>query len=167
MLDKLPDEVEPLGLALAGRSFKGDIGLSDMQRLSVALASDSVLAVQAVFEVDQCRLPVMRLVVTGQVLLVCQRCMDALPHALDLRPVLAIVADEERADVLPEGYDPLIATGKPVRLSELIEDEIMLALPLIAKHLDESVCDVFIRQKEAAEKVLNPFGVLEQLKRNK
>ena len=69
MLDKLPYEVEPLGLALAGRSFKGDIGLSGMQRLSAVLASqDSVLAVQAVFEVDQCRLPVLRLVIMGQLL---------------------------------------------------------------------------------------------------
>ena len=95
------------------------------------------------------------------------RCLQ--PVALDLevlRP-LRFVADETTAAALDaDSDDDVLVASRNLDLHELVEDELLLALPLVPKHercqrnLPMAVGDV------AAEPAPNPFAALAALKRD-
>lgn len=65
----------------------------------------------------------------------CQRCLQPMTVVLDIRPCLRFVQGEARAEQLDEdSEDDVLALGPPLDLQELIEDELILALPLVPRH---------------------------------
>jgi len=71
--------------------------------------------------------------------LVCQRCLEVVDTPLQVERVFRFVADEATAaaedDDAPED---LLVLAADFNLHELVEDELVLALPLIARHV---ACD--------------------------
>ncbi|MFK7885984.1 MAG: DUF177 domain-containing protein [Gammaproteobacteria bacterium] len=63
--------------------------------------------------------------------LVCQRCLGSYDYPLALKVAW-------RSGALPHGDFEL--NDEPVRLIEWVEDEVLLALPSIPKHVDRSQC---------------------------
>ena len=164
MLDCLPERIEPVGLADVGRSFRGELPVSELTRLLPSLSrSDNVLKVQLVFRLDERRVRTLEGSIDGHVDLVCQRCLGALRVPLALKFRLGIASGEEQVERLPEGYEPLLVTGEPLRTYDVIEDEVLLALPAIALHEGVDRCETGYENRPAAEK-RNPFAVLEKLK---
>jgi len=164
MLDRVPESIEPVGLADVGRSFRGEVEVSRLARLSSLLSDDSgVLKVELRFDLDERRLRVARGTIRGQLQLTCQRCMQALPHKLDLGFRLGIVRSEEEIERLPEGYEPLMATGETLNTTEVLEDEILLALPAVPLHEPGQGCEMAYENTPGPKKD-NPFSVLEKLK---
>jgi uncharacterized protein len=67
--------------------------------------------------------------------LVCQRCLQAMTVVLDVQPVLRFVRGEALAEALDEHSDEDVLTLTPsLDLQPLIEDELILALPLVPRH---------------------------------
>mgnify|MGYP003338817214 CR=1 FL=1 len=64
----------------------------------------------------------------------CQRCLG--PVALDLAAdvALAMVWAEKEIPALPSRYDGIVVGQDPVDLHALIEEELLLAMPLVAAH---------------------------------
>ncbi len=88
--------------------------------------------------------------------------------------VLAIVWSDDQARQLPRDLDPLIVDTQEVALREIVEEELMLALPPFSYHKAEECGEILAeyRGPTAAEEVPaaekpNPFDVLAQLKRGK
>ncbi|KIG04498.1 DUF177 domain-containing protein [Caballeronia concitans] len=119
--------------------------------------------------------PYLRLAVHGSVWLMCQRCLSPYSQHLDVDATYRIVATEEEADEYPLDDDEVevIVGSRQFDLVELIEEELLLSLPLVPKH---SVCpevhesllsgseeDEAVEGGESDEKP-NPFAVLEKLK---
>lgn len=71
----------------------------------------------------------------GTVVLTCQRCLGAVSIKLD-EPFRVIVVAEERADE-PAGFEPVIAEATRLDLRWLVEEQALLALPLVARHESE------------------------------
>ncbi len=164
MLDCLPESVEPIGLADVGRTFHGEVAVSAFDRLRPLLSdSEGVLRVQLAFRLDERRIRVLRGSIDGEIHLACQRCLQALVFPLRLEFSLGIVSDETEIDRLPEGYEPLLVNGDPIRTVELIEDEVLLVIPAVPVHGDGQPCDSGYQNQPVAEKD-NPFSVLEKLK---
>ena len=164
MLDCLPERIEPAGLADVGRSFRGEVPVAELVRLLPSLScSDNALQVQLVFHLDERRVRTLEGSIEGHVDLVCQRCLGALRLPLDLKFRLGIAADEAQVERLPDGYEPLLVTGEPMRTYDVIEDEVLLALPAIPLHEGVDRCETGYENQPAAEK-RNPFAVLEKLK---
>lgn len=97
----------------------------------------------------------------------CQRCMEPVVYEIMSDFVLGIVSTLEEADALPDHYEPALTREGSLALRELIEDELILNLPIIPKHeLDE--CKVKLPLAEAnndeGQKGKNPFQILETLK---
>jgi uncharacterized protein len=67
----------------------------------------------------------------------CQRCLQPMPVPLAVQRPLRFVADEAQAERLDEHSDDdvLACTGR-LDLRELVEDELILALPLVPRHED-------------------------------
>jgi uncharacterized protein len=82
--------------------------------------------------------PAARLVVTADVVLTCQRCLGPVRRALASEA--QVVFADEAAPGLPEGSETV--GGDPHRLdfAALVEDELLLALPIIPAHDAGEAC---------------------------
>lgn len=131
--------VDSLEFARVGEVLAGSVAIADLARVADVLADGAGLL--------QCELrggrdgegkPFLDLRIVGSLHLRCQRCLSALPFALDIDSRLMLVApgdtwpDEELAD---DGPDAIEASREQAVLP-LIEDEILLALPVAPRHED-------------------------------
>ncbi|CAM3715476.1 YceD family protein [Polynucleobacter antarcticus] len=117
---------------------------------------------------------ILHLGLKGCIRVVCQRCLQ--DCQLDVSEVrqFVMVANEDEADAYPmedDQQEPLVAS-QHFDLLELIEDEILLSLPLIPKH-PEGACEAhsssFGSPDEASdqtEKPQTPFNILKNIKKN-
>ena len=72
--------------------------------------------------------------VAGLLPLRCQRCFERYDLAVDTSVSLALVAGIDEANALPSQYEPLMVEDRLMRPSDLIEDELILAVPAIPRH---------------------------------
>jgi uncharacterized protein len=139
---RLPLEVDPIRLATRGEHLRGTIPLKQMKRLISALSSDEgEVFIDVEFSVDINHVVLLTGNIKTESKLVCQRCMKEmdLPIAFDFQ--LAFVRSEAEMERLPEGYEATLINNTTMMLSDIIEDEILLALPAIPKHQQE-LCTV-------------------------
>lgn len=107
--------------------------------------------------------------IEGKLRLTCQRCLEALTMPVKLDVNLGLVESEALIDRLPEGFEPLLLTEDRLHLIELIEDELLLAIPDFPRH-DAQDCRIKTSASGAtetteAESKDNPFAVLNELKK--
>jgi len=171
MANRLPEQIYPLRLARSSRSLKGRIRLDRMTRLARSLvsASDEVDVILD-FGHDETGTSCVRGRVTGYLQLVCQRCLRPMDFSVEAEIGLAIVASEEDAEQLTSEFEPLVIKEEPISLSEMLEDELILALPIIPKHTPETcsvgVAEEMIDAEDEAPRE-SPFATLAQLKSDK
>lgn len=150
--------------ARRGSHARGQVAVADLARVAEHLASDEGVLnceLQGGRSEDGSGHFELRLNVTGELQLCCQRCLEALRFPLRLRKRLRLVApgaawpEEEVED---EGVDAVEASAE-MAVGLLIEDEVLLALPIAPSH--ES-CGL-PRMKDTQQDV-SPFAVLRKLK---
>jgi uncharacterized protein len=164
MLDCLPEHIEPVGLADAGRSFRGELAVGEFRRLAALLVDQNGnLRVYIELHRDERCIRVLQGRVEGQIRLTCQRCLKPLEFEVDLSFTLGIVSGEDEMSQLPDGYEPLLVDGEPLLTSAVIEDEILLAVPAVPVHSGVEGCDSGYRNRPKPGRD-NPFSVLEKLK---
>ena len=103
----------------------------------------------------------------AQMSLECQRCLQPVGAALDARRSFRFVADEATAaEIDADSEDDVLALTRALNLHELVEDELILALPLVPMH---DACPEPLAApadgEPAAEERPNPFAALAALKR--
>jgi uncharacterized protein len=69
--------------------------------------------------------------------LICQRCLGPLTHVVDETIDFAVAETEESLTVLPQGMDLIALDGDRLQPATLIEDELIMSLPLVPKHGDD------------------------------
>ena len=143
MSNQLPKTVDPYRLAGRGAELRGWVPLRDMARLGTRLASaDGVVDVSLRFgtDADNTRYVEGRLEVSLR--LTCQRCLEImeLPIAQTVR--LGLVTDDAGGvERLPAHYEPLVIEDDSLDLAGMVEDEILLALPIVPMH-EQKACAV-------------------------
>jgi uncharacterized protein len=142
MSERLPVHVDPLTLADRGRALSGVVPVSACHRLGHWLASDEGdFAVELQFGRDEKGRRVLTGRVRGRVMLTCQRCLGTYGLDLDLPIGVVLVDSEAEAETLPEEVDALvIGDSATMHTVDMIEDDLILALPLIAKCPDTKEC---------------------------
>jgi len=104
--------------------------------------------------------------------LTCQRCLQAVQVPVAIDRSFRFVADEEAAAAQDdESEEDVLALSRTFDLRELLEDELLMALPLAPRH---DVCpealpmaaqdEDFVPAEAPAE---SPFAVLERLRKRK
>lgn len=78
--------------------------------------------------------------VSGVVHLVCQRCLRAMRHPVIGSARIALVASEAEADRVPPQFEPVHAPAGRIRLRDLVEEEVLLGLPIVPLHEDQREC---------------------------
>lgn len=164
---RLPKLVEPRKLATAFANFNRFIHADDLPRLSEAVIGIERVVVNIDFGRDDYGKPELAGSIEAALVLECQRCLEPMTFSVERDISLAIVWDEDQAKALPKHRDPWIAGEDEADLAAILEEEILLALPVVARHaedcLDASLLSAGdIEEPEDTEP--NPFSVLATLK---
>lgn len=172
-----PAQIEPFKWAEQGFSWSGRLPLTRFPRIaSEAASSDSSLHVQVDCRlfIDERRFARLQASLVTTVPLTCQRCLEAVDATIDTDVDLVLLSDAKYAERLDEDADFVILSEEQVVHGEadsdlidllaLLEDELLLSLPLAPRHdhCDYAVPVVEI-EDEPAERD-NPFSVLASLK---
>ena len=94
----------------------------------------------------------------------CQRCLTPICLSLTGQISLAVMANETATEKLPCFYEPLIHNRGQLSLPGLLEDEILLALPMSPLHLIAE-CPSGDLLREYATKRESPFAALKGIKK--
>ena len=145
--------------------FRGSIDVADLGRLAELLASpQGQIEVSFEFLMSDYSVPKVSGQIKSSLLVECQRCLLSMPVNLELEFSLLIDAADEL--VRESSLDTLLSEEGFVDIFEVVEDEIILALPLVAMHENETCNKHWQVAEEAQEPVVkeNPFSVLKDLK---
>lgn len=165
-----PDRVNPDRVAAQRRTFTGKLPLAAFDRLADLLdrpLADEALSFEAAFDQDTQGQVLVDLQVSGRVPLICQRTLNRFWYPVQSQSKIGIVRDEEAALALPEDYEPLVVADDELMLKDLVEEEVLLALPLVpvAPGTEPIGEDESNRVRQlSSEPMHRPFGVLEQWK---
>ncbi len=167
MVEHLPEIIDPLALAEKRRQFKGVLPLSKMSGLQdVVMNLEGEARVELSFGRDG-RFATVKGVVEAELQLQCQCCLEPIDWVVSSRLSLGVVRSVEEANLLPDIYEPLLLEENDIPLADIVEAELLLAIPTIPQHdRCEPVAQV---EKEAAPEAPdrpNPFAVLAKLKVN-
>jgi len=128
----LPETVDAWRMVQARRSFQGSIPLAALSRLRGSLASAEG-AVTYDIEFGKNELGVANVWVRAEagLPLTCQRSLEpfVLPVQVDAR--LGLIESEAEESGLPAGFEPLLVDNGQLRLADVVEDELILALPVV------------------------------------
>jgi uncharacterized protein len=169
MSGSLPALIDPIQLAQAGARLRGHLPVGCMPRLSELLVdTHGDVAVDIESGRDMSGVSFMDLTVAAALTLRCQRCLEAMRYPVSRRQRLGLVTSQAAAERLPDEFEPLIVTAEPMSLSDIVEDELILALPIVAAHDQNQACSGRAVLRAAAQPVTeergNPFDVLAGLK---
>jgi uncharacterized protein len=138
-LQHLPSSVDAIKLARQEMRLNGVIDFRHFPRLAAELAEqDGSAEVDLEFFMDEQRIRRASGVVEAQLRVHCQRCLDVLELDINTEVAVGFVASDDQAKNLPRSLDPVMLEHDSgfFSLYELVEDELLLALPLAASHSD-------------------------------
>lgn len=168
MSAEMPEILDAWRMLAARREFEGRIALSALPRLRDALVDAEGEVVFALgFDRDAMQVPYLELKLAAELPLQCQRTMQRFLFPVDVVQRLGLVRDESDEAGLPAGYEPLLVPEDgALRPLELVEDELILALPVVpVKPGSESVeRDWPVSAEEEVR--ANPFAGLAAMKKN-
>lgn len=168
-----PRALDVAAFAAAGAGLAGRSPLAGFRRLLEGAepagdrevewqASGSVVPVEGAG-----RRPAIVLAARATVVVPCQRCLQPLELDLVVDRPIAFAPDEASAERLDEANEiDVIAMPPRLDLFELLEDELVLAMPLVPRHEQCPEPPVLVDPDDAAlAREENPFAALAALKR--
>lgn len=168
MLDRLPVLIDPLSFAERGKRLLGKIKINELSRLSdILLDSSGEIEIDFSFDKEG-RVPVIVGEIKANLIAECQSCLKQVVLPVDKHFKLGMVLSDEQADRLAGDCEPLFLQDEKISLNELVEDELLLALPDFPKHPE--VCiereEIVTASNDEQQQMdsNNPFSVLAKLK---
>ena len=174
-----PGHLDARAFALSAGELGGDLPVGALKRIvqeCLPASSERLVSWQAKGEMRMASGGLqqfwLHLDAACSVELTCQRCLAPVETPLVVDRWFRFVADEASAAAQDDGCDEdLLVMSGEFSVSELLEDELVLELPLIARHVDcpvqpkLQVADAgFVSERPAREK---PFAALAGLKLGK
>lgn len=131
-----PKEIDPLRFCKLAQVWEADASLSGFPRLASEF-TQAQLFCRVAGRIDKHEGCVLHVEVRGEADLTCQRCLGVLTHDIAIERDVYLVRNEaelERRDADPELSGDVILMGAKLNLIELVEDEVLLGLPLTPMH---------------------------------
>jgi uncharacterized protein len=162
-----PEVVDLWRMVERRRGFSGTWPLSRCARLRPSLESDEgEVRFEIDFAADELGVRYADIRIDAKLILQCQRTLEAFEFQVERQTRLGLIEKEEDEPALPAGYEPYIVPPEPIHLVDLVEDELILALPVVALGPDEPVNASFGPPggNEEEFEQASPFAVLAGLK---
>ena len=164
---RVPEAVDAWRMVAARREFEGRIPLATMVRLRDSLLQPEgdaryVLA----FGIDALKVPFAELRIEAELPLECQSSLQRFLLPVQLVQRLGLIRDEADEAALPPEYEALLVEADGMlKPAELVEDELILALPVVPVSPEaEAVEREFVPSAEETAQA-NPFAALAGLKK--
>jgi len=161
--------IDVMQFAKGKRVVRGRYPMASLQRLSSIIGdAKEHIEFEVQFFLDTDRTVVLDGQIKATLSLTCQRCLEPLTHTIDARFRLGAVKHESLTDRLSDDYEPLILDDAGcIHLQNVIEDELILNIPHIAKHTTACINlnPDAAQENTQTETHENPFAVLHKLKR--
>jgi uncharacterized protein len=165
----MPDgwsRVSDIGL-LASRGSEVDfsIPLAELPRLAPSLAHCEGTATGRARFSPQQGFAAAELAVRASLPLTCQRCLGEMRLDVDSVARIALAPDADAIDRVPPEFEAVLAPGGQITVRDLVDEQLLLELPVVALHADPSACarDMSAGVKPArvvAEEKQRPFAGL-------
>ena len=164
--DELPEAVNFVRQVERNRTIEGAYPLSKLVRLSEALLSnDGYITAKLEFG-HSVGFACLKGRVSVQLLVECQRCLKPMETEATGSFKFALVNSEDEFELLPEEFEPYLLEGDEQSIIELIEDELLLCLPMVTAH--ENACSDYMNKQnrtiKADKEASHPFAALKALK---
>ena len=153
--------INSLEFAREGRELAGELPLKALPRVVPGLlSSEGLLSYRLTGELGARGEPLLRLELTGTVPVQCQRCLERLDSPLDVDALYELRSDVEALtqDDLEDDSRDFLPLERAMDVLALIEDEVILALPVAPRHGD---CSPPVMRR--GDEVVTPFSVLANL----
>ncbi len=157
MSDRSRIKVKPFQLAKVGRKMSGSLAVSEFKRVVESVFDSSgEVYYELNFGIDDRGYRNICGKITAEVSVLCRRCLEKVIVPVKVDVCLGLVTTDLQADNLPERYEPLLIENADrdeyISLIDIIEDEIVLALPISSSHEnDECVKGTNYTQSEDNE----------------
>lgn len=153
------------------RRFDGSLPLAVMGRLRSSLHdTHGKCRFTLEFGRDALKIAYLQLTLEATLPLQCQRTLERFELPVRIEQRLGLVRNEAQEAALPEDYEPvLVEDDGALHPLELIEDELILALPVVPLRPDSDAVDIVwpVQAPEMEDAPPNPFAALVTLKQNK
>lgn len=169
----LPVIIDPIQLAERGARLTGTLPLKCMARLAQhCLDGSGDVFVDLAFErgVGE-TVFLMHGTLRVRLITGCQRCLEGMEVNLEASPSLVLLRSGAAQELSSDDADTLVA-DKPVSLISLVEDELLLVLPMVPMHeLSQCPAKEYVTEKAGTDirdikgEKKNPFAVLSGLKK--
>lgn len=137
-------------LAERGAVLDGEIELKRFARLSDMLHADSGRVTASLrFRQRRGGRLIVEMEFEATLQLICQRCLEALAHPLHVRVEMGLLETESVETRLPEGCEPFSLDGGRFLPAKMIEDELIVSLPLVPRHARLDQCGRLARSLES------------------
>jgi uncharacterized protein len=153
-------------LAEEGTEVSVAVPVSRMTRLARELAAPTGMAHGTVRFLRERGFAVAEVNVAADVTLVCQRCLQPMVEHIETESRVFLPHSEAAAERVPDDVELMIAPEGRLKMSELIEEDLLLALPFAPLHPEASRCeqrDEPAPDEGVTEDVQRPFAALGDL----
>jgi len=155
--------IHPERLSERPQVYEGTVGLDALPGLEDSVANDDMeLRYTVTARLDGHQRKVVSCIIEGFVFLTCQTTLEAFRHKISVRDQLVLVDSEALLPPIEEESDAedyMVADG-PIDVLDLVEEEVLLALPMVPRKPGLPEAD-----KPAAQKPESPFAALAGLKK--
>ena len=172
MSGPLPVYLDTRKVFLQQLQLDGDIELARLPRLRQMLASnDGSISAKLDCDIDDNGLRRLSGQVSASLNVSCQRCLEPVEIRIQDDINLAVLTDEEQARDLDPALDPWICADIKLDLAELLEEQLILSLPVVTNHEDRdclgqtSFGEDEARQGDRTSRD-HPFAALKALKKD-
>ncbi|HEX19383.1 MAG TPA: hypothetical protein ENG78_00940 [Acidiferrobacteraceae bacterium] len=160
MSGRIPAHIDPFRFADLGNRLSGTIPITELSRLcQVCNKANSTLELDMSFSKGDGP-AIMQGNISGNLMLACQRCLEPMRHDIDLGSRFYFSRPGLRHNGIDD-VDVIVVEGE-LDLYALIEDEVLLSLPMIIMHAAREcpAAALMAEKDEAKLQKQNPFAVL-------
>jgi len=149
--------IDGLQFAREAQEKHGILDTQDLQRLAQAGCSGGRLEYALRGAILKDGKPWLRISVSGELQLICQRCLEPVEWPVAIEAELQLSEDEREVETAEDDIDRALA--KPsMNVAQMVEDEVILALPMVPRHEQCEHADAGKPER------ISPFGALSALK---
>jgi uncharacterized protein len=162
-----PAVIDTLEFARAEQQLTGNLPVVSLSRLDDVLHDrEGTLRYEVRGGRDERMRPQLRLRISGRLHLQCQRCLELLDFPLDVISRLLVAREGEALEGIDDPHAPDAIEAQPeLDVASLIEDEVLLALPLAPRHAPGECASKLDTQGDEADDERSAFAKLAALKR--
>jgi uncharacterized protein len=145
--------IDSLEFARAEQQLRGSLEVAGLKRLEdVLYDTQGTLSYSLTGSRDERNRPLLELRIEGPLHLQCQRCLGLLDYAVEVANTLLVLPRGVQADEATQDPDApdVIEPNPALDVAELVEDEVLLSLPLAPRHA-EGVCESRLKSEQSAQ----------------